>query len=188
MNLTSLTFLFFCIITIIIYFIIPKKYQWFALLVFSMLFLFYKNFTLFTLLQALIVLLSAYYFGILIEKNQNSKKSKKYLFCGILIILLQLIYLKYTNFFLITLNHIFNLLNINYRFNLVYRNSLIGISYYSLIMISYLVDIYRGACKPQKKILKCALFMSYFPILTSGPFIQYKNMETQLYSKHKFFK
>ena len=65
-------------------------------------------------------------------------------------------------------------------------NSLIGISYYSLIIISYLVDIYRGICKPQKNIFKFALFMSYFPILTSGPFIRYENIKDDLYGKHKF--
>lgn len=186
MNLTSLIFLIFCFITIIIYFIVPKKIQWFMLLISSVFFLFYQNFNLFTVIQALIVLFSAYYFGIIIFKYQNSKKSKKYLLLGILIILSQLIYLKYTNLFLTTFNHIFDLFNIDYHFNLVYRNSLIGISYYSLIMISYLINIYRGVCKPQKSILKCALFMSYFPILTSGPFMRYEDMEEQLYAKHKF--
>ena len=53
-------------------------------------------------------------------------------------------------------------------------------------MIGYLVDIYRGACKAQKNIFKCALFMSYFPILTSGPFIKYSEIEKDLYSGHKF--
>ncbi len=53
-------------------------------------------------------------------------------------------------------------------------------------MISYLIDIYRGTCKAQKNIFKCALFMSYFPILTSGPFIRYDSIEDDLYKEHKF--
>ena len=53
-------------------------------------------------------------------------------------------------------------------------------------MISYLVDIYWEKIKPQKNILKCALFMSYFPILTSGPFIRYGDIEDNLYGSHKF--
>lgn len=186
MNLTSLIFIAFSLLTLIIYFIVPKRIQWGILLISSVIFLFYKNLNIYTIIQAIIVLFSAYFFGILIDEYQDSKNGKKYLIIGILIILSQLIYLKYTNLFLTTFNHIFNLFHINYKFNLVYRNSLIGISYYSLIMISYLVDIYRGICKPQKNILKCALFMSYFPVLTSGPFVRYDDIKDDLYSKHKF--
>lgn len=181
MSLVSLTFGIFCIIVLTIYFIIPKKYQWVVLLISSLLFLFYKNFSLNTVLQALIVIITSYCCGILIEKNHDNKKKNVYLIIGIVIILGLLLYLKYTNLYLTTINYI-----IGTKYNMVEKNSLIGISYYSLIMISYLVDIYRGGNKAQKNIFKCALFMSYFPILTSGPFIRYKNIEDNLYGKHKF--
>ena len=186
MNLTSLTFLFFCVITIIIYFIVPKKIQWVILLISSIIFLFCKNFNINTIIQAIVVLFTSYFIGLLIYKNRNSKKSKKFLILGIILILAQLVYLKYINLFIITTNHILSFINSQYEIEMTSSNSLIGISYYSLIMISYLIDIYRGSCKPQKSIFKCALFMSYFPILTSGPFIKYDQMENQLYSKHKF--
>ena len=186
MELTTFTFLAFCIITILIYFIIPKKFQWIVLLISSVTFLFWNNLNIGTVLQALIVLISSYVIGNLIEKNYETPKSKLYLIIGIIIIVGQLIYLKYTNLFLVTINHIFNLFKINIQFSMVHRNSLIGISYYSLIMISYLVDIYRGACKSQKNIFKCALFMSYFPILPSGPFIRYDSVGEEIYKGHKF--
>ena len=187
MNLTSLVFLAFCIITLGIYFIAPKKFQWFILLISSIIFLFWNNLSVSTVIQALLVLLVSYIFGILIDKyHDNTTKSKIFLIIGISIILGQLICLKYTNLFSITINHILKLFHIDFQLDLLYFNSLVGISYYSLIMISYLVDIYRGACNPQKNIFKCALFMSYFPILTSGPFIRYNNIEKDLYGKHKF--
>lgn len=187
MALTSLVFALFSIITITIYFIVPKKIQWVVLLVSSVIFLFYNNLTVGTVVQALIVLLSAYFCGRLVYKNKDKpKKSKAFLLLGILLILAQLIYLKYTNLFLATANHINNLLNIDYQFEFVQTNSLIGISYYSLIMIGYLVDIFRGASKPQNNIFKCALFMSYFPILSSGPFIRYEDRKEELFGKHKF--
>ena len=186
MSLTSLVFLAFSIVTLFIYFIFPKKNKWFVLVVSSVIFLFWNNLTISTLAQALLVLLSSYIFGRLIDKYHDTKKAKLFLISGILVILGQILYLKYTNLFLATVNHIFNLFKIDFKFALVHRNSLIGISYYSLIMISYLVDIYRGACKSQKNIFKCALFMSYFPILTSGPFIRYSTIEKELYEGHKF--
>ncbi len=185
MELMSLIFLVFCIITLFIYFIVPKKLQWIVLLLTSVIFLFWDNFSIETIIQALVVLLSTYISGRLIEKHLNTKRARLFLILGILLILGQLIYLKYTNLFLTTANHIFNLFNIDYQFALVHRNSLLGISYYSLIMISYLIDVYRGTCKSQKNIFKCALFMSYFPILTSGPFIRYGDVGKQLFEKHK---
>lgn len=186
MSLTSLVFLFFCIITIFIYFIVPKKFQWIILLVSSIIFLFYDNLHISTIIQALVILVPTYILGIKIEKCKDTKESKIFLTLGIVIIIGQLIYLKYTNLFLATANHICNLFKIDYQFEFIYRNSLIGISYYSLMMISYLVDIYRGTCEAQKNIFKCALFMSYFPILTSGPFIRYEGVGKELYKGHKF--
>lgn len=186
MILTTFNFFLFLFIVVVAYYVLPKKLQWPILLLSSLFFLFYDNFNIETIIFVLLVLFFSYLFGRLIYKYKETKKAKVFLIIGILLILSQLIYLKYTNLFAITFNHIFNLFNINYQFDLVSRVSPLGVSYYSLIMISYLVDIYRGLCKPQKNVLKCALFMSYFPQLTSGPFVRYNDMEEKLYEKHKF--
>lgn len=185
MILVSLKFLLFCLFAIIVYFITPRKLQWIILLLSSLFFLFYKNFNLLTLLQALIVLITSYFLAIKIYQNKNTKKAKQFLILGVTIILGQLFYLKYSNLVLITLNHLFNFFNIDFNLELVYRNSLIGISYYSLIMIGYLIDVYRNVCPPQKNMFKCALFMTYFPILTSGPFVRYNKIQKELYEGHK---
>ena len=180
MSLTSLVFVLFCIITFFLYFIVPKKIQWLILLIASLIFLFYDNFSVFTVLQLLIVILSSYFFGRLVDKYRDTKRGKVFLALGIIIILGLLIYLKYTNLFLTTFNHFLMLFGNSYRFELVHRTSLIGISYWSLIMISYLIDVHRGAIKSEKNILKLSLFMSYFPILTSGPFIRYDDFKDQV--------
>ncbi|HIU12388.1 MAG TPA: MBOAT family protein [Candidatus Onthocola stercorigallinarum] len=186
MILTKFNFFVFLFITLILYYILPKRFQWIILLISSIFFLFYDNFKIETILFILLVIVTSYICGRLIYRYKDTKKSKIVLLIGILLILGQLIYLKYTNLFAITLNHLFNLFDINYQFDLVSRISPLGVSYYSLIMISYLIDIYRGICKPQNNILKCALFMSYFPQLTSGPFVRYNDMENKLYENHKF--
>ncbi len=186
MNLISFIFAMFCILTILVYFVTPKKIRWIVLLISSLFFLFYKNFNVVTILQALTIFLSAYIFARLIEKYKDTHKSKIFLVISILLILLVLMYFKYSNLFLITIDHICNILKIDYDLKLVSRNSLIGLSYYSLIMIGYLTDVYRGSVKAEKNIFKCALFMAYFPILNSGPFIKFENMKDTLYEGHKF--
>ncbi len=185
MTLASLVFAFFCIITIIVYFIVPKKIQWFVLLIASLFFLFYNNFSWQTVCQASIILLTSYFIGRKLEKYQNTKKAKWFLLLGCLIIIGLLGYLKYTNFFLNTIKHFLSLFHISFKFKKVTRTTLVGLSYYSLIMISYLVDIYRGKNKSEKNIFKLALFMSYFPILSSGPFVRFSEMKENLFKKHK---
>ncbi len=189
MNLISLSFVLLCIITLIIYFVIPKKIQWIVLLISSLVFLFYDNFSLGTFLQAGVVLLTTYTMARLIEKNRDSKKAKYFLITGILIVLGVLLYIKYSNMFLSMFNSLFGIVGLNFKFKMINTVSLVGISYYSLIMISYMTDVYRGTCKAQKNILKCALFVYYFPILNSGPFIRYGEpggVENNLYNGHKF--
>ncbi len=184
MGLTTITFYLFLIITLLLYFLVPRKYSWLILLIASIYFLLYDNLKLNIIIYLLIILLSSYIFAILIDKY--NKKKKLFLILGILCIIGVLGYLKYTNLFIVTINHLNNILGINKQFNLVDRNVPIGLSYYSLIMIGYLTDVYWGICKPCYNILKCSLFMGYFPLLTSGPFVRYEDMEKELYIKHKF--
>ncbi len=44
----------------------------------------------------------------------------------------------------------------------------LGISFYTMQMIAYIVDIYRGA-KAETNFIKYALFISFFPKLLAGP-------------------
>ena len=51
--------------------------------------------------------------------------------------------------------------------------SVLGISYFTLQIIAYLVDIYKGKQLPEKNFLRYALFVTYFPHLISGPIERY---------------
>jgi D-alanyl-lipoteichoic acid acyltransferase DltB (MBOAT superfamily) len=63
----------------------------------------------------------------------------------------------------------------------------LGISYYTLIHIGYLLDVRWGnVSEPQKNPLKFLLFAGYFPQLTSGPFVRYSDMSENLFSGVKF--
>ena len=45
----------------------------------------------------------------------------------------------------------------------------LGLSYYSLMVIGYLIDVYRGEISAEKSILIFALYVSFFPQITAGP-------------------
>lgn len=62
----------------------------------------------------------------------------------------------------------------------------LGISFYTLQMISYLSDIYRGKIQAQSNPLKYALFILFFPQIVQGPIPRYEDLAAQLDQGHVF--
>ncbi len=56
----------------------------------------------------------------------------------------------------------------------------IGISFFTFQAMSYVIDVYRKATKPQKNILDFALYVSLFPQLIAGPIVQYSDIAREL--------
>lgn len=178
MGLTNLTFFLFVIISLIFYYLLPKKYSYVALLISSIIFLFYDNFSVTKLIFVLIIYLTSYISSMLMQRFE--KKKKLVFIAALSIIILELIYLKYTNLFITTSNILFKT-----NFAFIKTSAPMGVSYYSLMMISFLVSAYYGEVKESNP-LKIGAFMVYFPILTSGPFIKYKTIKESLDSRVKF--
>ena len=55
-----------------------------------------------------------------------------------------------------------------------------GVSYFSLQIISYLADIYKGKIQPEKNILRYGLYITYLPHLFIGPIENYETMQRSL--------
>lgn len=56
----------------------------------------------------------------------------------------------------------------------------LGVSYFSLQIIAYLVDVYRGKIELEKNILRYSLYITYYPHLSVGPIESYANMQLAL--------
>lgn len=56
----------------------------------------------------------------------------------------------------------------------------IGISFYTLIAVSYLVDVARGTTEADRNLGRVALFLSFFPQIVEGPICRYKETAGQL--------
>ena len=78
--------------------------------------------------------------------------------------LLPLLYFKYTNFFIETLNGI-----LATNFSLLSIILPIGISFYTLQAISYTVDVYKGRFSAEVSLLEYAFYLTFFPLLMAGP-------------------
>lgn len=60
----------------------------------------------------------------------------------------------------------------------------IGISYFTLQIIAYHVDLYRGNYAPEKNILNFALFVTWLPHMFIGPIESYPRMRAALEERH----
>lgn len=60
-----------------------------------------------------------------------------------------------------------------------------GISFYFFTAMGYLIDVYRGKCPAERSFVKCALFLSFFPYLLSGPIGRGPELLPQFDSLHK---
>ncbi|MBR7072103.1 MAG: MBOAT family protein, partial [Eubacterium sp.] len=56
----------------------------------------------------------------------------------------------------------------------------IGISFYTFQVMSYIIDLYNGKIRAQRKLLDFALYISLFPQLIAGPIVKYKDIQLQL--------
>lgn len=61
----------------------------------------------------------------------------------------------------------------------------LGISYYTLQVISYIVDVYKGKIEVEKNFFKYLLYVMYFPYLFIGPITRYKDVKEELLKKKK---
>lgn len=60
----------------------------------------------------------------------------------------------------------------------------IGISYFTLQIIAYHVDLYRGKYEPEKNLLRFGLFVTYLPHIFIGPIESYPRMRAALEERH----
>lgn len=56
----------------------------------------------------------------------------------------------------------------------------IGISFYTLQALSYVIDVYRNEVTPQKNILFLGMYVACFPQLIAGPIVRYQTIHDQI--------
>ncbi len=61
----------------------------------------------------------------------------------------------------------------------------IGISFYTFQVMSYMIDLYKGKIRAQRKLLNFALYISLFPQLIAGPIVKYRDIQGQLWKRNE---
>jgi len=184
MVFTSFNFLLFFPGLIAVYFLTPIRFRWPVLLIAS--YFFYINIKPVFALLLVYISLVTYLLTRLMEKTEVESKRKTCLLINITLILLPLIFFKY---FSVINNYLINFLAIrDLRWPLPEIKLFlpIGISFYTFTTIGYIVDVYNEEIEVEKNIGILALFVSFFPLILSGPIERAKNMLPQLKALNKF--
>ncbi|MBQ4353790.1 MAG: MBOAT family protein [Clostridia bacterium] len=102
-------------------------------------------------------------------------RSKKVLALAAVLNLLLLGIFKYTGFLLGTINA---LPGVSIPVPVIELP--IGISFYTFQILSYVIDVYRGECAPQKNLVSLGAYLCAFPQLIAGPIVRYVTVAQEL--------
>lgn len=183
-NLESISYVsakYYLMLTIVVfaYYLLPLKKRWIALLIGSGYFFLQITDSPLKLIVFLSSIIISYFSALLIHRSNQSTASsisRVLLFIGIVLSTGPLIFTKLGGLLSISLHSI---PTINWIIP-------IGLSFYSMMIISYLSDIYSGKYEPQKNILKYALYVSFFPIIIQGPISRYDQLSGELFEGHRY--
>src|SRR5262249_5007280 len=81
-------------------------------------------------------------------------------------------FFKYFNFFADNLQGLFAAAGLKLDYATLHIVLPIGISFYTFITMSYVIDVYRRDIQPCRNLRDFAVFVAYFPHLVAGPILR----------------
>lgn len=184
MLFNSLSFLLFFPVVTILYFTIPHSIRWLLLLVASCFFyMFFKPIYILILFFTIII---DYFAGIYIEKEQNSKKRKKYLIASIVANIGVLAVFKYFNFLNSNIDGLATVMGFKNHITYLHILLPIGLSFHTFQAMSYTIEVYKKNQKAETHFGIYALYVMYYPQLVAGPIERPQNVLHQFKEKHYF--
>lgn len=114
-------------------------------------------------------------------KARYKLRQKRFVVLFVLVNLGFIVVLKYSGFLIENIDHLLNLFHSKFVIPMPEFVVPIGISFYTLMSISYVMDVYNDVIKADHNFLRVALYMAYFPDLMEGPFTRYAEVAHQIY-------
>lgn len=184
MLFNTLSFALFMTVVFLVYWILPHRFRWIVLLVANT--YFYISFDVKFLIVLLFTTVASFAVGIAMENQNVQKKKKILLIAGIVSVLVFLFAFKYLNFAIASVETILKAFAIPVHETTLKLLMPAGISFYSFQMVGYLVDVYRGKIKAEHHFGKYAIFLSFFPNISSGPIERAGHFIPQIDAEKKF--
>ena len=184
--MTFNTFLFYPFLAVImlVNYLLPRKWRWVWLLISSYIFYFLSDIRYSAVL--LVCTGISYLAGHFIAKNQDYKLKKIWMLVGVLLNIGILILFKYINFIFDSISAGAAAAGLLWTFRGIELIFPLGISFYTIQVISYLLDIYNGKVDSEKNFGQFALYVSFFPKLLIGPIERNNHLNPQFVDPKPF--
>ncbi len=163
-SITSVLFLIFVLSGAAVFAVLKGRGRVLWLLALNLLFFFLVSSHPLSVLEMLFVIVTAFAAGKRIERAKEASKARGITGIAVFLLVLILVLFKYSGLPL---------------------PATLGLSYFTLSAIGYLFDVYRKSTPAEASFLRLAAFFSFFPPLTSGPILDYKEQEKIIFHNNK---
>ncbi len=178
MVFSTVAFLFrFLPITLLLYYVAPYKLKNTVLFICSLVFYCWGEVKFFPVMLVLIAI--NYISGLAMEKFSEHKGMRLFwLWFAVVGSLSMLVFFKYTNFILTSVNALFGL-----SIELIKGVEVLplGISFYTFQTLSYSIDVYRNEVNAEHNVIDFGAYVVMFPQLIAGPIVKYREVSNQLH-------
>ena len=181
MLFTSFSFAVFLFLVFFLYWFLFREnstYQNLFLLFCSYLFYGWWDWRFLVILFA--ISFSNYFLAILIQKSEKRHLRKIFFLISLTISIGTLVVFKYFSFFINGFINIFSLFGFHLDQVSVSLILPIGISFYTFLTISYIIEVYQKKIIAEKNIFQVMLAFSFFPIILAGPIQRPNSMLPQI--------
>lgn len=207
MPLISFRFALFVILTVLVYFLLPKKYRWAALLAASV--VFYASYGVKYIVYLVWTVVITYFGALRLEKigreikqkasaegltaedkkqirAAGTARKKRFMALALLFTMGLWVILKYGNFLIGNINLLLAAAGLQWQASGIPLAVPLGMSFYMFTAAGYMTDIYRGKYAAERNIAKYALFVCFFGHIVEGPFSRYDRLTPTLFAGNSF--
>jgi D-alanyl-lipoteichoic acid acyltransferase DltB (MBOAT superfamily) len=178
MVFNSLQFVWFFLVVYALYRVLPHRGQNWLLLVAS--YYFYAAWDVRFLGLLVASTLVDYTCGRLLAGTPDGGRRRLILWSSVGFNLTLLGFFKYFNFFADNLQALFAAAGWQVDFVTLRVLLPVGISFYTFVTMSYVIDVYRREIEPTRNLLDFAVFVAYFPHLVAGPILRAARLLPQI--------
>jgi alginate O-acetyltransferase complex protein AlgI len=183
MVFNSLHFVWFFLVVYALYRVLPHRAQNWLLLVASYYFYAAWDWRFLGLLVA--STLVDYTCGRLLGGTESPRRRRTLLCLSLGFNLALLGFFKYFNFFADNLHGLFAALGFRLDFVTLRVLLPVGISFYTFVTMSYVIDVYRREIPATRDLLDFGVFVAYFPHLVAGPILRASRLLPQIDSPRR---
>ena len=180
MSYVAFEYYVFVLILVVIYYLFPQKSRWTVLLAGSIFFYIQIISEKRQLAVFLFSVAASYVTGLALESIKRKEKKETWkriiLAAGIILTAAPFLIVKAGGFLTGSVLH---------------RGSVswivpVGLSFYTLQLIAYMTDVYRGKIRAQKNLFRFCLFATFFPQIIQGPIPRYEELSRELFEENDF--